>query len=571
MRKILPVLLAMLLCSMQLKAAAPPIVIISQYYEGGATNKWIELTNLSSSPVNTSSLQLKLALYSLPGDSGNINISNEPSQIVNLNMTIPAHGTVLIGNSGNAMEVPYLKAAAADAAQLSNAVINFNGNDGIALLDADNHVIDAFGQGINAKDLSFVRNATVTNGNAMYTAAEWTNVPIQVVQQATSDQNDRLGVHFQASLGPGAPLSDSLNAAISDTSKLNFYYGNLHSHSSYSDGNKDDPSKKPEDDYAFAKNALHMDFLGIAEHNHTQAGMSLANWQPGIEAAKNATTATFVALHGMEWGVISGGGHVIVYGIDSLIGWEPGQYQIFVPKNTYTGAAGLFNIINRHGQHAIATLAHPKTNDYNGISATYDQAADSAISGAALASGPAFSTNVNYADPAKSMSFLGYYNRMLAAGYHLGASIDHDNHNLTFGRHTRARMVVMAPALTEKDLLYAIKRMRFYASEDPGAKVTFTVQHLPVGSVFKGAEAPVISFSTSTTSPVTSIRLMYGTPGSGAVARSIASSTTGTLIFTHDALADLATGYYYGDIKEADGSRIITSPIWYTRDKSLVK
>ncbi|MGY0040084.1 hypothetical protein [Pedobacter sp. NJ-S-72] len=144
----------------------------------------------------------------------------------------------------------------------------------------------------------------------------------------------------------------------------------------------------------------------------------------------------------MEWGVISGGGHVIVYGIDSLIGWEPGENQIYVPKSTYTGNAGLFKVINRHGLNAIATLAHPNTTDFNNISSTYDNSADSAIVGAALESGPAFSTNLTYSDPASSMSYLSYYNRMLARGYHLGATIDHDNHNMTFGRHTRARLVV---------------------------------------------------------------------------------------------------------------------------------
>lgn len=58
---------------------------------------------------------------------------------------------------------------------------------------------------------------------------------------------------------------------------------------------------------------------------------------------------------------------------------------------------------------------------------------------------------------------------------------------------------------------------------------------------------------------------MYGTPGSGTAPKAVATSTSGTLTFTHDALDNPATGYYYGDITEADGSRIITSPIWYTR------
>lgn len=38
-------------------------VIISQYYEGSGTNKWIELTNMSSSSINTASPQLKLGLW----------------------------------------------------------------------------------------------------------------------------------------------------------------------------------------------------------------------------------------------------------------------------------------------------------------------------------------------------------------------------------------------------------------------------------------------------------------------------------------------------------------------------
>jgi len=777
----------------------PPLVsapiIISQYYEGTSVNKWIELTNLSNAPVNTASPQLKLALYNISGDAGTINITGAPSQIVNLNFTIPARGSVLLGNTGNSnSEVPYLTPAS--AILNSNTVINFNGNDGVALLDANNNIIDAFGQGVNAKDVSYVRSLNVAAPAPTFIADDWTATPLAVVQNAIDDDDvNRLGVHFPPNLpvcaapsspatalvfnsvttnsisgsftksadaneyllirslnttlsalpvdgtvynvgtlfgggivanrivtttftdnaltdntnyyyfiiplnnisctgGPkylttgiltanqttkallpcvtptaqptnfivtssnynfiqaaftpanGAdeylvvmstsntltgtpvnqttymvgdqlgggvvvkrgtggtfirnglsqntnyyffiysinsacsggpiylstqPLTGNLKTGILDVNKLNFYYGNLHSHSSYSDGNKDDLTKKPEDDYAFAKNSMNLDFLGISEHNHTQAGMSLASWQPGIDAAKKATTSDFVAMHGMEWGVISGGGHVIVYGIDSLIGWEPGENQIYVPKSVYTGSTGLFRIINRHGLNAVATLAHPNTTDYNNISATYDLSADSAIVGTALESGPAFSTNITYSDPASSMSYLSYYNRMLSRGYHLGASIDHDNHNLTFGRHTKARLVVLAPALTENDLLDAIKKMRFYASQDSAAKIVFTINKQPVGSVFKTAGSPLLEVNSITTSPVSSIKILYGTPGSGTNPVELTTATSASLTYTDNALANMATGYYYADITEADGSRIITSPIWYTRDDATVK
>ncbi|MGY0040087.1 lamin tail domain-containing protein [Pedobacter sp. NJ-S-72] len=135
-------------------------IIISQYYEGSSVNKWIELTNLGNTPLNTASPQIKLALYNISGDAGTINITSSPSQTMDLNVIIPAQGSVLIGNTGNGNEVPYLKPTS--AAQNNNAVINFNGNDGVAILDAANNIIDAFGQGVNAKDVSYVRNITVT-------------------------------------------------------------------------------------------------------------------------------------------------------------------------------------------------------------------------------------------------------------------------------------------------------------------------------------------------------------------------------------------------------------------------
>ena len=60
----------------------------------------------------------------------------------------------------------------------------------------------------------------------------------------------------------------------------NFYYGNLHAHSGYSDGNKDSVAtgtSTPLRSYQFAAASLNFDFLGISEHNHSQAGMRLVN------------------------------------------------------------------------------------------------------------------------------------------------------------------------------------------------------------------------------------------------------------------------------------------------------
>ncbi|PIH00003.1 hypothetical protein CS542_04705 [Pedobacter sp. IW39] len=108
------------------------------------------------------------------------------------------------------------------------------------------------------------------------------------------------------------------------------------------------------------------------------------------------------------------------------------------------------------------------------------------------------------------MSYLSYYNRMLARGYHLGATIDHDNHNMTLTPYTR-QISCTGTSINRNDLLDAMKKMRFYASEDSAAKVTFLLNKEPVGSVFTGVGTPEISVSTATTSPVYSIKLFYGT------------------------------------------------------------
>ena len=383
--------------------------------------------------------------------------------------------------------------------------------------------------------------------------------------------------NVNCSAGPVYKTTALTGSRATDPATLSYYFGNLHSHSSYSDGNSDNTSKIPADDYNYAKTALCMDFLGISEHNHAGAGMSLASWAPGITQAAAATTSTFIAMHGQEWGVIgtqgSAGdhaGHVIVYGLDSLAGWEAGNYQINVPKSTYTGTGGLFDIINRHGNNAFASLAHPDNYDYNDIlHIAYDSKADDAIVGTAVESGAAFSTDTTYSSPA-GLGYYAFYKNMLAKGYHMGPTVDHDNHNLTFGKTAKSRLAIMATSLSEANILDAMRSMRFYATEDCAAKISFTINtNYTMGSIITKAGAPVISISAiASVSAITSIKLMYGVPGSGTSPTTLTSTTSSSLNYTHTALANLATGYYFADITESNGARIITAPIWYTRDNS---
>lgn len=353
----------------------------------------------------------------------------------------------------------------------------------------------------------------------------------------------------------------------------NYYYGNIHAHTGYSDGNQDSATSlmsTPLQDFNYAKQSNHIDFYGISEHNHLQAGLkSPGDYHQGIlDADAVNVDGQFVAMYGMEWGVISNGGHVIIYGFDSLIGWDANDYDIYNAKNDY---ASLWAKVNAK-PGAFAYFAHPQTTDYDSLFLKpRDASADSAIVGTAARSGPAFSTADTYTD-ASTSSFIPRYKQALQGGYHLGVGLDHDTHNSVFGRQTAGRLVVLAPSLTRANVMDAIRKMRMYSSDDWNTKVDFNISGQPIGSIMTQAGAPVLSVTVNdpdNTDTTATIAVYGGVPGSG-IAPTLLNSVTHQNTLTYTAtVANGNTYYYYLQITQADGDVIWTSPIWYNRNDAV--
>jgi hypothetical protein len=260
----------------------------------------------------------------------------------------------------------------------------------------------------------------------------------------------------------------------------NYYFGNIHSHTGFSDGNQDSLASgisNPGGSYAFAKLSQNFNFLGISEHNHYSSahnpGFQIQSWAIGMNQASSANQdGTFLCLFGMEWGVTSTyHGHALIYGFPQLIGWEtsPLNYDVFNDKPDYDG---LFRKVKNY-PGAFLTLAHPKLDDYttDGTAATsllnspYNSAYDSAIVGTPLRSGYYLTATNNYTDYAYG-NYFEYYQLLLAKGYHVGMTYDHDNHNTTFGRSNGGRLVILAPSLTQTNFYTAMHNMHFYGSDD---------------------------------------------------------------------------------------------------------
>lgn len=360
--------------------------------------------------------------------------------------------------------------------------------------------------------------------------------------------------------------------------QYNFYYGNIHSHTEYSDGNKDSSISgvsNPAGSFAYAKGSYHVDFWGISEHNHYNAtnnpGMLLPRYAAGLYQADTSNqNGLFVCMYGMEFGTISQGGHVVVYGSPHLFGWENvagnPNYDVFCPLNDFPA---FWSLVNSY-PNAFVTLAHPQTHDYNELAdgAPFSATADSVLVGSAIRSGDAFSTTIDYTDlPANSYEFR--FRKCLAAGYHVGPAIDHDNHYTTFGRTVQGRTVVLAGALHRDSIMAAYKARRFYASDDWNTQVNYTLNGYCMGSNFTTASNANISLTVSDIDPgdnVSSIELHYGVPGSGITSTLLYSvNNTNTLNYTHNLMPG-SQYYYYAKITQLDGDIIWTSPIWVQRD-----
>ncbi len=352
----------------------------------------------------------------------------------------------------------------------------------------------------------------------------------------------------------------------------NFYFGNIHAHSGYSDGNKDSLTSgmyTPYQDFLYANESEHIDFYGISEHNHSAAGMaSKQNYYNGVADAELATIEdSFIALYGMEWGIISQGGHVLIYGYDSLIGWENNLYDEYVQPTDFQG---LWNVINSK-PNCFGYLAHPQADDYDSlILKPWDFNADQAVVGLPFRSGPAFSQNFTYSNPSTG-SYWSRYTQLLKQGYHVGIGLDHDTHYSVFGRSQQGRMGLLAPNLTKNDIMYALRKMHFYSTDDWNFRPDFRINEQPMGSIIEQAGNPTIfidCIDLDISEAINYISIYYGVPGSGQQATLLTQiGAQNTASYNHS-IQNGETYYYYARIVQMDGDEIFTSPIWYTRNDS---
>jgi hypothetical protein len=346
------------------------------------------------------------------------------------------------------------------------------------------------------------------------------------------------------------------------------YYGNLHSHTGYSDG-----AQTPADAYFYARYTAPtpLDFLSVTDHNHAAAGMQLADYAAGLaEAAAANEDGAFIAIYGQEWGYASGG-HVNIFESPALFGWEAGNYDVFVAEGDYTA---LYTAVLANPPAAyppIAEWCHPGSDDFDSYAVTDD--GKSVVHLMALVNGPANSTATDESDVGNT-NFDAVFADALRKGYRVSPVADQDNHYANWGASTQGRTAVLATEKTKSALMDALAARRTYATMDHNTLVEFSADGHAMGEAFVAAEGVRLVARVSDPDPgaaTTKIELFRGITGTSSATRVAFNEGNSELHWRElDTFAEGTEAHYYLRIRLASGFSIWTGPVYVTYDPSGV-
>jgi hypothetical protein len=367
------------------------------------------------------------------------------------------------------------------------------------------------------------------------------------------------------------------------------YLGNLHSQTNHSDGGADLASCNgaqnpqagrygPADAFAYAQ-GRGLDILVASEHNHMYDGSVGSNpdadaahakslFHDGLAAAQSYSAAHpgFLAVYGLEWGVITNGGHLNVFNTPGLLGWETNAKGELVadtltPRSDY---AALYTMMKERGW--VGQFNHPAlTGQFavNGVPLGFTPDGDQAMALCEVINSTAFSTNDSESETRRS-NFEMACNKLLEAGYHVAFSSDQDNHCANWGASYTNRTGLLIPAgtaLTQDSFLDALRARRVFATMDKGSQLVLTANGHLMGERFanSGPLTLVANFASATGKTAAAVAIMEGVPGRNGAVTQMASSASTTFQPTP------GEHFYYAKVTQSDGNVLWSAPVWVTQ------
>jgi hypothetical protein len=389
----------------------------------------------------------------------------------------------------------------------------------------------------------------------------------------------------------GTAQESATRASVAATASLPYtiYYGNLHSQTNHSDGggvlasctgaqNPQAGAYGPTDAYNYAK-GKGLDFLMASEHNHMYDGSDSTNasaspttakslYQSGLSAASsfNAANPNFLAVYGMEWGVITNGGHMNIFNSSELLEWEYNSSNQLI-GDTYTAKndyAGLYTLMKTRGW--IGQFNHPDTTGQflvNGVPLGYTADGDQAMVTCEVLNTSAFSTNTSETETSRS-TYEGACKKALEAGFHVAFSTDQDNHCANWGASYTNRTGVLIPtgtALTNASFIAALQARRVFATMDKTSQLVLTANGHVMGERFSnsGTLNLVANFASTSGKTASTVLIYEGVPGRNGTVTQLSTTASTTITPT------VGEHFYYAKITQNDGNILWSAPVWVTQ------
>jgi hypothetical protein len=380
--------------------------------------------------------------------------------------------------------------------------------------------------------IAISRVAVFTPGVPLEASATYTATITTQVRDAAggSPLNRNFAWTFQTASG------DPLRTAGAG---MQAYFGDLHNHSSYSDG-----TGTPADAFATAR-ANGLDFFALTDHSSL---LDAAEWQDMLDQANGATIpGQFLGLRGFEFSHPNG--HINVFETDTYV-WE-GDPRYNTLPNFYAWLAGQ--------PAAIGQFNHPllmQGYDWNFNNFAYDAAGDSKMY---LCERP--------------YGLATQYLLSLAAGWHAGLTDGRDEHDTAWGQYWG--MGLVAPALTKEAILDALKARRTFSTENRQSVLTAQANGYWMGSVIPGWTTLYFTINAYQNTPTGKLYklVLYDNDTPVAVSRAqdlrVRVKSSEPVVYTWSPVVSGSPGHYYyvSAITDGDYGRVIayTSPIWTTQ------
>ena len=351
------------------------------------------------------------------------------------------------------------------------------------------------------------------------------------------------------------------------------YFGQLHSHTQYSDGSgslesaldyvKDLPESANVDFVAFTDHSNYFDKSGAANPEGALYDMTKATeysqqtWKSYKDAvaAFNADNAgSMVAIAGFEMTWSGGPGHINTFNTPGIVSRNN------TTLNNKTKDAGLqayYKLLSQtEGANSISQFNHPGTTFGNFIDFGYwDAVVDTRMYMVEVGNGEG------------QIGAGGYYPSYeqyimaLDKGWHVAPTNNQDNHKGKWGNANDARDVILTDDFTEDGIYAALRARRMYATEDKNLDLDYTVNGNMMGSIIDVPEK--LNFEISFNDP----------DRTDSIAKVELVVNSGKVAYTWDSAADLAKGsvsvelapeytYYFVRVTEGDGDLAVTAPVW---------